>query len=486
MSLRVDAQKIFRQLYRALDRLEALAIANDAGETIATCLSQSADAGLLAEAATNITRYFKPKPGEVFLLNDPYSGGSGLAQITFVGCFSPGWLLIDRLHLKPDLRFTGHIDQEGLRIPPTPIVMNNEINSAVLDAIRSHPLIPEDFDRHVPGFLEAFRSRLKQAAADMSLQTLLKQPDQVEQALEFSMQQWRERLLDLAGAEAIEELVLEDKSRLRVKATVRNGEVTFDFAGTSPLPNVLAVPDRATAGICLATLMNLVRWTGPVHSGLFHLVKVLTPMGSMVNAKFPAATSLGLRDGAQLIAMIVSRALIQIDRSLEAAESSPTLNAFTLTFGGDTPRTYYDQLKPGHGATQAGVSALELPFYWRPKPLTASLERVEERYPIRFHACLIRRGSGGKGEVEGVPGETKVLQVLAPATLRWQMAQFSGKIHGAQGGKAGLPPEIAVLRAQTKTPEVLGFQGEIELAPGDQVLAHSGGGGGYGAVTEDE
>lgn len=482
MISRIRAQEFFRQITLLLDECGPLALCQKSGVGFLRTILQMTDPILLPYAAEVSARYFQPKPTDIFLLNDPYSGGSDLSQITFVGCLTSQWFAVHRVNLKPKVYLTDHIDKEGIRIPPTPLLTDGELNSGVLSAIRQHPLCPEDFDRRVPPFLQQFRQQLNRMRDAKHFQNFLQLESQMADVLEISLNQWRERLREIHPAEATEEIQLDDRSRIRLKTIVKNGEIILDFAGTS-ISKTFGMTDRATAGVCFSTLLLLLGWKGPVHSKMFDCLKVLTPMGSMVNAKFPAPLSLGLRDGAGLISLLMTRTLSHIDKSFEVAESSPSHCAFSMMFEDNSH--FYETADPGAPAVSqhAGLSGLSL---WRQLRLRPSIEKVEEKYPLKFHIAGLRQNSGGKGEFDGGTGITKEIEVLKSAKLTWQFLPYPFKPEGSHGGKSGTPPAISVRKKGEIEAKDLGFYGECQLQAGDHVIVQSAGGGGFGVVPTSE
>jgi N-methylhydantoinase B len=338
----------------ALESTDALALCRFDGQAILrpTLLT---DPGFLPFAGATTAKYFHPVPMDVFLLNDPYSGGSALSQLTFLGCIAPGWFLVDRLPFLPVYREGPTIDHEGLRIPPTPLVLSDSVNKDVLASIASHPLCDASFERKVLGFLEPFRERMTVLARTQSLMSELKEESHADSCLEFSTEIWRERLRELAVGEALEEAVLDDRSRVRLKVAIRNGLVSFDFGGSSA-PSSFALTARASASICASTLIRLTDWKGPVHTGLMECIQMQTPVDTIVNAKFPAAVSLGLRDGASLVATLASRTLHKVDPQLSDLEIYPNSCAFNLVF--DNNFVFSDFANPGSPATATAAGSV--------------------------------------------------------------------------------------------------------------------------------
>lgn len=470
-------------LERILEPFPAAALVSLDGDLLVSRYQGLADIGTLPVAALTCHQYFRIRPGDVVIINDPYSGGSVLSSVNLVTAVSgegdsPEALLVVRIPFKPRVVIGNSVEAEGIRIPPTPLVQDNQVNQAIWSAICSHPLAP-------PGIavgLEAGLKRLHQATGEIkrlrALSGVSLTKKHVKDWMSLAQSQFSELLHDLSEGTARGEVALGAKSRIALSIEIKGHRVSFNFTG-SGAPERYALSDSATLGACIGALIAALNVSVPINSGVVHSVDVVAPLGSVVHAKYPAPVFLGFTDGTAIVAGLVLRLLGQIDKKLVMAQSGLGACAFEIDFGGG--RYFYDDVEPGSAATKdrRGVDSLDL---WRRSHLQRSIESIERLYPLKVSSIAVRSQSGGSGQLVGGDGQTKVFEMLAKGTLRWSLSRGLLKPEGAMGGKAAIGPEMAIQRVGS-TREILADQGELKLNPGDQIVVQSGGGGGMGEAV---
>jgi len=274
-------------------------------------------------------------------------------------------------------------------------------------------------------------------------------------------------------------VALGQKSKLALAIEIKDSRVAFNFTG-SGAPERYALSDAATLGACVGALAAALNIEVPINGGILRSVDVIAPIGSIVHARYPSPVFMGFTDGTSVVAGLVLRLLGQIDKKLFMAQNGMGQCAFELDFGNG--RYFYDDLEPGTAATKdrRGADALDL---WRRTHLQRSIETSERMYPMRFRSVALRSQSGGSGLMIGGDGQTKVIEVLAPAKLRWNLSRGVLKPEGAQGGKSAIGAEIICQRLNQES-EILNDSGELDLNPGDQIILHSAGGGGFGEAEQ--
>ncbi len=457
MNKRIDSQHLFAQLKSCVRKSQLLALSLNGK----TCLSMEAqelvDLGLIPLALETTTKYFSLKPGEMVMLNDPYSGGSGPMTLTVIGAITKDFFAVDRI---------GFRNHGTLRIPPTPV------QPAILEILKNHPESSKDFEILVPEFIKKFETKLQNLKTSRSFIDLQKSIPRIHEALTFSQQIFSDRLREMPSSEAIDEIHFQDHTKIRLKTSIKHGDMSFDFSGTSA-PLGFGINDRATAGVCLSSLLKAIQFSGPVHSKLFDCLKIQTPQNSIVNAKFPFSLELGLTEGARALSVLVLRTLRHLDRSLSTAENCTGLCTYKLKF--ESGKSFSDHLLPGTGASDHchgthGVRFLE------------SVENIEQHFPLRFHTFNLRKNSGGGGEYLGGLGQTKVIEVLENGHLDWSMLPYHHSPEGVQGGQAGSLSEIALIRKGHHDLIHLPYKGLETVFAGDRIILQTGGGGGFGEV----
>lgn len=471
-----DCEEIHTVLLQELSEFPAAAVLSSEGQSLLSRPIHPIDLGTLSAAAATTFKYFQVKPGEVVLMNDPYSGGSILSTMTLITGLQNSLLLATRLPFKPKVHLAPSINGEGLRIPPTPILQNGELNRDLLKAISQHPECPA----HFSDSLEAATQKALLAAERISRRLQLITQEQPKKWLKDYFACSRRGALkfleELTVGEARDEITLDDGSRLHLRIEVNESGVLCDFTGSTSSTRY-HLTDSATVGICVAAIYAFLDAAVPYNYGVFEPIHVVAPAGSIVNAKFPAPVFLGFTDGSEIVASLILKVLNKIDRSRQVAQSGVSQCAFHLEFNQNL--YFYDFLTPGAGATigKLGANAAEM---WKRPRLKPSVEEVERRYPILVRSSSIRHKSGGSGVHMGGDGVTKVIECLAPAKLQWVMAECLKKPEGLAGGKAASHPEIQIVKADGEQVKLPAF-GSVQLNAGEQVVVHSAGGGGYGS-----
>jgi N-methylhydantoinase B len=470
---------------RILAPFPAAALVTFEGELLVSRAATLADIGTLPVAALTCYQYFKPKTGDVIVVNDPYSGGTLLSSITLVTAVStegevgrsiPGEaLLVVRLPLKPRVVLSESVEQEGVRIPPTPLVSDGVLNQQILAAIAAHPLAPQHLKPGIERALDWLRvagaefARLKKLTGENLSKRVIKD------WLQLSQDRFFEALGELAVGTARTEVAIGDRSRICLSIEIKNHRVAFNFTG-SGTPDRYALSDAATMGACVGALVASLRANVPINSGVFRLIDVVAPLGSIVHARYPSPVSLGFTDGVEAVAGIVLRLLGQVDSKLQIAGQGLSQCAMEIDFGNGS--YFFDDLEPGTAGSRdrRGVDGVDL---WRRSHLHRSIEMIEKLYPLRVRSAAFRSDSGGSGQYGGGNGQTKVLEVLAPARLSWNLSRGILKPEGASGGKSAIGADIACQKPGEPS-ENLPDHGTRQLQTGDLVIVHSSGGGGFG------
>jgi N-methylhydantoinase B len=329
--------------------------------------------------------------------------------------------------------------------------------------VRLHAIVPELFRR-----VDHFRLLMKKQGdlfSKANLKGFLKASNEIihEIAAEHST------------GEAKIETVLDSGEVIRLKAELTAQNLNLDFSGTSASKRV-CLTDAATMGACMGALSAFLKVNIPVNEGTFSFLNVVTPLGSMLNSRYPSPTFKGMTEGTSLVAATVLRALSEISTAHKASwsASSPTLVSFDFGKG----LKFFDALPGGVGATAEGEGADAL-HYWSRNRLRNSVEEIETRFPMMIRQISIRTGSGGKGQFRGGHGMVKEYEMQSASDLSWMMEQRKSAPLGLKGAQNGQLAEIHILRGEKKI--VLDQpEGTFALIKGDRVVMATAGGGGYG------
>ncbi|TAK41688.1 MAG: methylhydantoinase [Betaproteobacteria bacterium] len=442
-------------------------------------------------------------PGDVFIVNDPYLGGTHLMDVRFVKPFfyqGKLWCWLANTGHWPDLGgmvpggFSANateVEQEGLRLPPVKLykkgVMDEEILAIILSNIRIA-------DQRI-GDIKAQGAAL--AIGEKRLGALLDRygADTVERAIaelrQRAAQQMRAKIAGIpAGTYAGHSIVDSDgvvdeplHIRLQVTKTAAQ-DLEFDFAGSSrpcrgPMNSVIAT---TFSSVYLA--VKHVFPDVPINAGTFEPLKIAEPAGTFLYARYPRPVSGCAAEVSQRIAEAVFNALTQaIPQELFAAPAGTSGN---LAIGGTDPqrgRSYVMYLFTGGGyggsAISDGISNGCSTIGISKMP---PIEVMEQYYPVLFEEFAVHEGSGGAGEARGGFGVNYAIRVRR-GEARASMVMDHGRTGplGALGGADGGVNQVAIERnGNTYRPPHLSKDQDIQMRPGDVIRVSTPGGGGYG------
>ncbi|MGE0633183.1 MAG: hydantoinase B/oxoprolinase family protein [Pseudobdellovibrionaceae bacterium] len=486
MNLPLKLSELQSGLARIFSQFEMGALVTLENETIFVKYETLPDIGTLPQAAQICQAYLKLQEGDMALLNDPYSGGTVLSMMTLVTpvklASGMTFLLVHRLGFRPRLSLFEKLDEEGLRIPPTPLVQNHQINESIFSAIESHPFCPQGFGVR----LRAAMTRTFQAREQLKVlfQNLSPGPAPQKEMLKNYFKHSKEivqiRLDEWPSGETKVELSSDRGDTIQLQMALSDNGLNLNFRGTSPSKKT-CLTESATFGACFGAFKAFLGGRIPVNHGSFSFLHLSTPLGCLLNAKYPSPTFKGMTDGSAMVAATVMQGLGKIVTHLEMGQGASTLAKLELCFK-DGSR-FYDVLPGGAGATSQGPGADGL-SYWVRDQLQPSVEEIEKRFPILIRKIGVRAGSAGKGHHSGGQGLFKQYELLQDAHLSWLLEQTKHKPQGVRGGQAGSIGEIFVSRKGEAKKELLNFEGSIDLKAGDKIILHSAGGGGWGSFKE--
>jgi N-methylhydantoinase B len=417
--------------------------------------------------------------GDLWILNDPYRGGTHLPDITLISpVFREGELLgfaASRAHHAdiggptpggmPALSVT--LDQEGVVIPPT------RADDAVLSDLASQMRNPEqrlaDLRAQRAANLTGIK-RLGQLAERHGIEELRTATAEI---LDYAERRTRAALEEMTDGESSAEEVLEGLEgdiALRVKATVRGDSLELDFEGSAEqVQGNLNCPLSVTRAACVYAARVVCDPDGPPSAGAWRPVTVSAPEGSLLNARPPAAVVGGNVETSSRVTDLVFEALAAFARV--GANGQGTMNNLTLAA---EDWTYYETIGGGQGACPDadGPSAEHVAMS---NTLNTPIEALETEYPVRVTELSIRHESGGAGRHRGGNGIARELEALEP--MRYTLIGERRR-HRPQGRDGGAPGEPG---RDLLNGEAVPAKGEGELAAGDRLRIETPGGGGFGS-----
>jgi N-methylhydantoinase B len=442
--------------------------------------------------------------GDIAILNDPYTGGTHLPDITMVlpvfapGETSPLLYVAARAHhadvggfYPGSMGLCREIYQEGLRIPPVKIVQAGELNRPIMQLILHNVRTPGEREGDLMSQIGACR------VGEARLQELIeKYGASLIRRLSVELLDYSERLMraELAkvptGIVSAEDFLDNDgfaNDPIRIKATITfnapDRSVKIDFAGSSAqVESSINAVFAITYSAVYYVFRCLLPEDAPATAGLMRPITVVAPSGSIVNAMLPAPVAGGNVETSQRIVDVLLRALSQALPERIPAASSGTMN--NLTIGGIDPRTgrsfaYYETIAGGMGArpTADGVSGIHTHMT---NSSNTPIEALEYAYPFRVRSYTYRAGSGGAGKYRGGDGIVREIEVTTPARITLLTDRRIFRPYGLVGGEAGAAGR-SILLSGTESRELPG-KCSLEAKAGDVIRIETPGGGGWGAA----
>jgi N-methylhydantoinase B len=429
--------------------------------------------GAMPEAVAAV-RARDPAPGEPWILNDPYAGGTHLPDLTIVTRTALGYAVSRAHHADVGGSEPGSLPagsrtlaEEGVVIPPT------RLDGATLDGLVTQMRNPDERRGDLRAQLAAHHlaerrinelcTRRSQARVAAAMEALLAYSERVVRA--------GIRVLPDGRYEAVDALETPDRLlELRVAVTISGDEIEIDFDGTAPQhAGNLNCPLAVTRSACLYVVRCLTAPDLPASGGAFEPVVVRAPEGCLVNARSPAAVAAGNTETSSRIVDLVFAALGAAFPV--PAQGQGTMN--NVVFGNDR-FTYYETIAGGQGACPDadGPSAVHVAMS---NTLNTPIEALELAYPLRVERYELRVGSGGAGRHRGGDGVIRELRVLEPCRLSLLTQRRALAPRGAEGGTDGLPGRNLL------NGEELPAFATLDLEAGDLLRIETPGGGGWGA-----
>jgi N-methylhydantoinase B len=444
----------------------------------------------------------KPEPGDIYIVNDPYLGGTHLMDVRFAKpVFVEGELFcwLQNTGHWPDIGgmvpggFSAHateVEQEGLRLPPVKLFKRGEMDAEIFAIISSNIRIADQRIGDIKAQAAALmigetrlmdmlarygRETLKAAIAEIRARSAERMRAEIRQIPDGVYRS--EAFVDSDG-------VVNEPLKIALTVTKQGEGLTFDFTGSSP-------PCRGPMNSVVATTYSAVYLAVkhifpdvPINAGTFEPLTIVRPEGTFLDARYPRPVSGCAAEVSQRIAEAVFLALVQAIPNLVTAAPAGTSGNFALggfdpaknasyvmyqiTGGGYGGNADHDGLT--NGCSTIGISK------------TAPVEVMEQYYPVLFRRFAIHEGSGGAGEHRGGFGvhyEVELLRGEARASFVMDHGRFGPP--GVRDGRDGARNVVRIHRnGETFIPPHLSKDQNIEIRAGDRVEVMTPGGGGYG------
>ncbi|MDQ1465848.1 MAG: hypothetical protein QOH10_263, partial [Actinomycetota bacterium] len=474
------------------ERLDfSCALFDAAGNLIANAPHMPVHLGSMSESIkTVITRnagYISP--GDVFVLNDPYHGGTHLPDVTVVTpVFDRGggevlFFVASRGHhadiggVTPGSMppFSTRIEEEGVQIDNVKLVEDGRLREAEMLTLLSGGAYPArnpqqnlaDLKAQIAANETGIRE-LHRMVEEFGLPVVQAYMGHVQDNGEESVRRVVSKLTDGTFT-----LPLDNGAQITVAIRVdaRERSAVIDFTGTSAeLTSNFNAPSAVCTAAVLYVFRTLVDDDIPLNAGCLKPLHIVIPEGSMLDPQPPASVVAGNVETSMCITNALYGALGTM------ASGQCTMNNFTF---GNARHQYYETIAGGSGAGPDFDGTAVVQTHMTNSRLTDP-EVLELRFPVRLDSYRIRDGSGGAGFHRGGNGGVRRVRFLEPMTAS---ILSNGRVRGAPGMAGGSAGETGVNRIERAdgTVEVLGHIASAEMQPGDVFVIETPGGGGYGA-----
>jgi N-methylhydantoinase B len=456
-----------------------------------------------------------PDPGDIYIVNDPYLGGTHLMDVRFATPYYRGekiWCWLSNTGHWPDIGgmvpggFSScaiAVEQEGLRLPPVKLFKRGVLDPEIYAIITSNIRVADARIGDVKAQASALLVGAERLTALLDRYGDATVAEAIAEIRARAAAQMRAMIATIPeGSYASRAFVDSDgvvDEPLTIALTVtRSGSgLTFDFAGSSPPCAGPMNSVRATTLSSVYLAMRHVFPEVPISAGAFEPLAVTGIEGTFLDARYPRPVSGCAAEVSQRIAEAVFAALVAALPTRVTAAPAGTSGNFAL--GGHDPERGRDyvmyQISGGgyggcadHDGLSNGCSTIGI-------SKAPPVEIMEQQYPVLYRRFALHEGSGGAGLHRGGFGldyEVELLRGTARASFVMDHGRFGPQ--GALGGAEGGVNRVEVIRgAETLVPPHLSKAQDIPLAPGDRVRVRTPGGGGYGdprqrdraAVAED-
>ena len=443
-----------------------------------------------------------PEPGDIYIVNDPYLGGTHLMDVRFAMPFYRDGQLFCWLSNTGHWPDTGgavpggfsasaiSAEQEGLRLPPVKLFKRREMDREIWQIICSNIRVSEQRIGDVKAQASALLVGAERLAGLMDRYGDAAVVEAIAEMRRLAARQMRAMLADVPEDPVKAVAIVDSDGVVNEPLTIAlalrrvGGDVVFDFTGSSapcmgPMNSV-----RATTLSSVYLAVRHVFPDVPISAGAFEPLQVVGIEGTFLDAQYPRPVSGCAAEVSQRIAEAVFAALVQVFPDRVTAAPAGTSGNFGL--GGHDPEKGRDfvmyQISGGGYGGFAGGDGLSNGCSTIGISKAPPVEIMEQNFPVLYRRYALHEGSGGAGEHRGGFGLDYEIELLR-GQARASFVMDHGRVgpQGVLGGQDGAVNRVEVTRGGVvAVPEHLSKAQDIALQPGDRVRVRTPGGGGYG------
>lgn len=474
------------------------AIFNSSGKMIAQAAHIPVHLGSMSFSVEAIMNEPEINEGDIFILNDPFKGGTHLPDVT---CIAPvffrnkiEFFLASRAHhadiggeTPGSMPLSRSIHDEGIIISPSKLYIKGELNTPLLNKILDATRDPKEREGDLSAQTACLEIGKKRLVESIEKYTLQKIKDASDELLNYSERIVRNVIKEIPDGEYTFKDLLDDDGaeteniQIKTKITIEKNKVEVDFKGSSKkVDGCLNAPLSVTTSAVLYAFQCLAPDELPLNSGPLRAIKIKVDDDSILNAKYPSAVVGGNVETSQRVVDVVFGALSEaVPEKVQAASAGTMSN---VTFGGLNPINkgsfaYYETIAGGMGARAGkdGVSAVQTHMT---NTLNTPIEALERELPIMIESYSIKENSGGDGKYKGGNGIIREFKFLTDAQVSIITERRKNSPYGINGGEKGeRGKNILLSKNKSKT---LPPKAAFNINSGDVLRIETPGGGGWG------
>jgi len=474
------------------------AIFNSEGDMIAQAAHIPIHLGSMSFAARSVATE-NLSPGDVFILNDPFRGGTHLPDVTCVAPVfvdgKPEFLLASRAHhadiggtTPGSMPLSTTIHEEGIIIPPTRIreggVLKETLLQEIILSTRDHEEREGDLRAQIAS-LDTGERRMRELLGKYSL---LKINNAASGLLDYGERLMKNAIEKIPDGDYVFTDYIEDDGAgtrdipIKAEINVSGDTAVVDFRGSSKkVRGCLNAPLSVTTSAVLYCFQCLSGESTPLNSGTLRPIEIKVDEDSILNARYPSAVVGGNVETSQRIVDVVFGAFAQaIPETIQAASAGTMSN---LAFGSpeDTPPdssyAYYETIAGGMGG-RSGANGANAVHTHMTNTLNTPVEAIERELPVMVESYFIKKGSGGAGSFPGGDGIVRQYRFLEDSHVSLVTERRERRPWGAQGGKDGKSGQNTLVSSGEE--KKLPAKCSIAVKAGEAVRIETPGGGGWG------
>ncbi len=474
------------------DRLDfSCALFDARGELCAQAAHIPVHLGSMAYAMRSLVSSCEWQPGDRYIVNDPYAGGTHLPDMTVIAPVFSGDQLVgfvaNRAHhadvgsdTAGSMPIATHINQEGVRIVPQRLISSGQVQQSTWQQICQQVNTPHYFKADIHAQLSACEFGLDKMTALVESLTVAGFEASVCALNAYAKRMAGQTLNSLPfGTYCFSDYLDDDgvgnrRIKLNLQLKIDEGAIIADFSGSaSQVAGNLNCPLAVTAAAVFYVFRCLMPSETPSCAGAFSSIQLQVPGNCVLNARYPAAVAAGNVETSSRVVDVVLGALAEAIPERIPAASHGSMNNLACGHQGDTGWDYYETMGGGMGASQHqdGLDGVQTHMT---NTLNTPIESLEMHYPLRVNRYAYRSGSGGKGVHAGGDGLIREIEFLSDATVSLITERRQSAPWGLWDGEPGQTGSNLLNGAE------LPAKVSRRVQSGDRITLCSAGGGGWG------